>query len=344
MLCRLKSLIGRLSPTSFSGENYCPESYPLFYRKTAFFSPAIANLYYERLWTQHGGEVLRISGFYEDGDNKCLPTRCEGRYGDGRSRKWFHLWDQVHSFADYVFVDAETWAEAPVIDGRFVRVNLLTRLFCSIRSKQYLRARKTPLSGGVALTATETSTIQFCLHSVRENMKLLESPEKKATASHTDDSVIRINPDKRSLSWRSVTGSSANRRPGRHSYRIAKRSPCTPTSDYFLRRRANPNGSGCKRIRLTPDATILSEFPAKSSMDLVKEIPETEMEDETTLVADSFQTSKIKDGSVGRFERTLRDTIYVASISPVAIAAGKLAIMKSEEPLCDAECEKSDVA
>jgi hypothetical protein len=120
---------------SLTGEqNNCPDSRPLFYRKTAVFSPALANLFYERLWTQHGGDVLRISGFFENGDLERSSTRYENDDGDNGSRHWFNtMWDQVYRYADYVFVDAETWADASLIDARFVvRVNLLMHLVCDV--------------------------------------------------------------------------------------------------------------------------------------------------------------------------------------------------------------------
>ncbi|KAK9340189.1 hypothetical protein LIPSTDRAFT_60327 [Lipomyces starkeyi NRRL Y-11557] len=362
MFCRLKSFIGRLSIPSFTGEqNNCPDSRPLFYRKTAVFSPALANLFYERLWTQHGGDVLRISGFFEDGDIERSSTRYESNDGDNRSRHWFNtIWDQVYRHADYVFVDAETWADASLIDARFVvRVNLLidaSRLrrivngtddSSYIPSMQHLRARRTPLSGSVALTATETSAIQFCLHSVRENMKLLESPERNANTSKdiqadVDGSVIIVSPDKPTDLASSVKDGSPSKRRGRRNYRIEKRSPSTPISDYSSRREVKTKPSFRNGTRITPGAPGLSDFSVRKPTCLVKEISETEGDDDATLVADRSQMSK-KDGLVDGVQETVDDTIYVASTSPAAILAANLARTKSEESVYDTECEQLEV-
>ncbi|KAK9235873.1 hypothetical protein V1525DRAFT_451759 [Lipomyces kononenkoae] len=345
-----------LSLTSFSGQqNPRPdESVPLFYQKTAVFSPALANLFYERLWTQNGGGVLRVSGFFEDSAN-----RCESRCGGNRRSERFHVWDQVHRYADYVFVDAETWADAPLIDGRIVPFDPSWIVSCinanrilpgtqhafwpvkisAIRSKQHLRGRRTPLSGGVALTATEASAIQSCLHSVRENMKLLESSDKIGT-SHIDDMI----PGSTDMtpSAKSLKGNSPDRRSVRQNYRIAKRSPCTPTSDYFLRRGASQNGGSRRGGKLIPDAAVLSESPSKELTYLAPEVPETVGEDDMTLVADNVQIAKLKDRSVDKFQLTLEDTIFVASTSPIAIAAGKIAGVAPAEPVCDTDRVKID--
>ncbi|KAK9495579.1 hypothetical protein V1508DRAFT_401842 [Lipomyces doorenjongii] len=354
MFCRLKSLIGRLSLPSLSGEqNNCPDSRPLFYGKTAVFSPALANLFYERLWTQHGGDVLRISGFFEDGDIESSSTRYENGNGDNRSRHWFNaVWDPVCRHVDYVFVDAEIWADAFLIDARFVcRVNLLMHLIATdyssyVPSKQHLRARRTPLSGSVALTATETSAIQFCLHSVRENMKLLESPERNANTSKdiqadVDGNVIRVSPDK-PTDLASKDGSPSKRR-GRRNYKIEKRSPFTPISDYSSRRKVQTKPAFRNGARVTSDAPRLSDFSSRKSRCLVKEISESEGEDDSTLVADRSQMSKGKDGLVDGVHETVDDTIYVASTSPAAILAANLARTKSQQPLYDTECEPLEV-
>ncbi|KAK9486652.1 hypothetical protein V1527DRAFT_463086 [Lipomyces starkeyi] len=394
MFCRLKSYIGRLSMPSLTGDqNNCPDSRPLFYRKTAVFSPALANLFYERLWTQHGGDVLRISGFFENGDLESSSTRYENDDGDNGSRHWVNtIWDQVCRYADYVFVDAETWADASLIDARFVvRVNLLMHLVCDalltellvrivpfdpswiaccinanrilpgaqhafwpvrinsryIPSKQHLRARRTPLSPSVALTATETSAIQFCLHSVRENMKLLESPERNAIKTKdipadVDGSVITVSPDQPTDWASSVKDSSPSKRRGRRNFRIEKRSPSSPISDYSSRREFKTKSSVRNGARITPGARGLSDFSLRKPTCLVKEISETEGEDEATLIADRSQMSK-KDGLVEGGQETVDDTIYVASTSPAAILAANLARTKSEEPVYDTECEQLEV-
>ncbi|KAK9389033.1 hypothetical protein V1515DRAFT_322724 [Lipomyces mesembrius] len=354
MFCRFKSFIGKLSMPSLSGEqNNCPDSRPLFYRKTAVFSPALANLFYERLWTQHGGDVLRISGFFEDGDIERSTTRYENDNGGNRSRHWFNtVWGPVYRHADYVFVDAEIWADAFLIDARFVvRVMHLRRIVNGndssyIPSKQHLRARRTPLSGSVALTATETSAIQFCLHSVRENMKLLESPERNAHTykdiqADVDGSVISVSPGKPTDLASKDSGPSTRR--GRRSYRIEKRSPFTPISDYSSRRKVKTKPSFRNGARVTPDAPGLSDFSSRKSRCLVKEISETEGEADATLVADRSQMSKGKDGLVDGVQETVDDTIYVASTSPAAILAASLARTKSQEPLYDTECEQLEV-
>ncbi|KAK9332110.1 hypothetical protein V1520DRAFT_335834 [Lipomyces starkeyi] len=371
MFCRLKSFIGRLSIPSFTGEqNNCPDSRPLFYRKTAVFSPALANLFYERLWTQHGGDVLRISGFFEDGDIERSSTRYESNDGDNRSRHWFNtIWDQVYRHADYVFVDAETWADASLIDARIVPFDPSWIACCIsanrilpgaqhafwpvrinssyIPSMQHLRARRTPLSGSVALTATETSAIQFCLHSVRENMKLLESPERNANTSKdiqadVDGSVIIVSPDKPTDLASSVKDGSPSKRRGRRNYRIEKRSPSTPISDYSSRREVKTKPSFRNGTRITPGAPGLSDFSVRKPTCLVKEISETEGDDDATLVADRSQMSK-KDGLVDGVQETVDDTIYVASTSPAAILAANLARTKSEESVYDTECEQLEV-
>ncbi|KAK9429461.1 hypothetical protein V1505DRAFT_373820 [Lipomyces doorenjongii] len=370
MFCRLKSFIGRLSIPSLSGEqNNCPDSRPLFYGKTAVFSPALANLFYERLWTQYGGDVLRISGFFEDGDIERSSTRYENGNGDNRSRHWFNaVWDPVCRHADYVFVDAEIWADAFLIDARIapfdpswiascISANRILpgtqHAFWPVRinssyvpSKQHLRARRTPLSGSVALTATETSAIQFCLHSVRENMKLLESPERNANTSKdiqadVDGSVIRVSPDK-PTDLASKDGSPSKRR-GRRNYKIEKRSPFTPISDYSSRRKVQTKPAFRNGARVTSDAPRLSDFSSRKSRCLVKEISETEGEDDSTLVADRSQMSKGKDGLVDGVHETVDDTIYVASTSPAAILAANLARTKSQQPLYDTECEPLEV-
>ncbi|KAK9358084.1 hypothetical protein V1504DRAFT_316941 [Lipomyces starkeyi] len=371
MFCRLKSFIGRLSMPSLTGEqNNCPDSRPLFYRKTAVFSPSLANLFYERLWTEHGGDVLRISGFFENGDLERSSTRYENDDGDNGSRHWFNtIWDQVCRYADYVFVDAETWTDASLIDARIVPFDPSWIACCInanrilpgtqhafwpvrinssyIPSKQYLRARRTPLSPSVALTATETSAIQFCLNSVRENMKLLESPERNAITSKdiqadVDGSVITVSPDKPTDLASSVKDSSPSKRRGRRNFRIEKRSPSTPISDYYSRREVKTKSSFRNGARITPGAPGLSDFSLREPTCLVKEISETEGEDDATLVADRSQMSK-KDGLVDGVQETVDDTIYVASTSPAAILAANLARTKSEEPVYDTECEQLEV-
>ncbi|KAK9374594.1 uncharacterized protein V1513DRAFT_74782 [Lipomyces chichibuensis] len=367
MFCRIKSFIGKLSVPSLSGgQNNCPDSRPLFYRKTAVFLPALANLFYERLWTQHGGDVLRISGFFESGEIECSTTRNEKDNGDNSSRHCFNaVWDQVYRHADYVFVDAEIWADASLIDARIVPFDPSWIASCIsanrilpgtqhafwpvrinssyIPSKQYLRARRTPLSGSAALTATETSAIQFCLHSVRENMKLLESPERNANTSKdiqadVDGSVI--SPDKpRGL----ACNSSPSKPRGRRNYRIEKRSSSTPISGYSSRGEFKTKPSFRNRAGVISDAPGLSDFPSMKPTCLVKERFETEGEDDATLVADRSQMSKGKDGMVDNVQELVDDTIYVASTSPAAILAANLARTKSPEPLHDTECEQFEV-
>ncbi|KAK9323593.1 hypothetical protein V1517DRAFT_91373 [Lipomyces orientalis] len=363
----LKSLIRRRSAPSLSDkQSTCPESLPLFYGKTAIFSPTLANLYYERLWTQHGGDVLRISGFFEEGDIEGSTARYENDNDDNSGRDWFaRIWRQVRHNADYVFVDAETWADASLIDARIVSFDpswitscirakrILTgsqHAFWPTRinpnyvpSKLHLRAKRTPLSGRLGLTATEAGGIQLCLRSVRENMKVLESPEKFSSISIDNQSirdcgVICGSPKRPACSANSPNHSRPSKRRRRQKHRIEKWSPSTPVSQ------DKTKTVGQDRDRVTPDTPGMFDFSLKKPPYSPRDVSEAEGEDETTLVADRSQMSKRRHESSGDTAHVKEvDTIYVASISPVAIAAANLAKSKLHAPVRDRDCEQFEV-
>ncbi|KAJ8100927.1 hypothetical protein POJ06DRAFT_249886 [Lipomyces tetrasporus] len=359
----LKSLIGGLATPSFSDkQSSCPKSLPLFYGKTAVFSPTLANLYYERLWTQHGGDVLRISGFF---DIEGSTTRYENDIGDNRGHDWFdRIWHQVYRNADYVFVDAETWADASLTDARIVSFDPSWITSCIrakrilpgsqhafwptrinpnyVPSKRHLRAKRTPLSGRLGLTATETGEIQLCLHSVRENMKLLESPEKDSNISMDnnqlfgDCGVIGGSPKQPACSASSPNYSRPTKRRRRQKHRIEKWSPST----LVYQDRTKTVAQDRDRVD-TPD---VSDFSLRKPTYSPRDVSEAEGENETTLVEGRIHMSKRRqEGSGDTADVKEVDTIYVASTSPVAIEAANLANTKLQAPLRDRDCEQFEV-
>ncbi|KAK9480855.1 hypothetical protein V1514DRAFT_324646 [Lipomyces japonicus] len=152
------------------------DSSSIFGNKLAVFMPSLNNLIYERLWKQHGGQVVTAPYLFEHAMASSKRSRAKS------------VSDLLNKIA-YVFADERQWVGLSHVDSRIIPINPLwivdcvraSRIIpCSERAFYPEQSTNSEIASQIqcngALPDRQNEMIQACLHQVEVMTKKLFTP------------------------------------------------------------------------------------------------------------------------------------------------------------------------